>query len=99
MHRYIKSDCYSEVTIPVYKEVKVYIKLTSPGNNQPTSVSDIDAFPPPGELVFVLWAAMMTTLKKYAVLIQSVHFSSYFCITNFGNLFTLKLISVHNMPS
>lgn len=82
----------------MYKEVKVYIKLTSPGNNQPTSVSDIYAFPYPGELVFVLWAAMMTTLKRYSVLIQSIHFSSFY-ITIFGNLFTLKLISVHDMPS
>lgn len=82
----------------MYKEVKVYIKLTSPGNNQPTSVSDIYAFPHPGELVFVLWAAMMTTLKRYSVLIQSIHFSSFY-IMIFGNLFTLKLISVHDMPS
>ena len=82
----------------MYKEVKVYIKLTSPGNNQPTSVSDIYAFPPPGELAFVLWAAMMTTLKRYSLLIQSRHFSSFY-ITIFGNLFTVKLISVHDMPS
>lgn len=46
VHRYIKSHCYSEVTIPVHKEVKVYIKFISPGNNQPTSVLDIYVFQP-----------------------------------------------------